>query len=558
MAQTKTLSLTQRNKLRNRVSYETLQATLNLLDKFGKCMVIRPTGFGKSYMLAKLTNTYSKSLYVYPLNIIKTAVLEDYGENGKNGTVKLHNTEFISYSALNNKYKDGTILEYLKQFELVMLDECHMSGANGFIAIYNKVREIFGKDKIHLVGVTATPNRANKTRLEDGTEVVIDVLQDIFDGHKIYPFTLKNCFETGLMMKPRYVEILYDTSGFKSSVGNKLNKNTKKLEKSLNTAFLRDEHNKLLTELAKMIDNIDNAPTQIKKVIDDERGRHPNYLKFITFCRNKADISERQSKISAWFREAYPDYNVEDHIIVSKGGGVGILDYEDEIESVEKLNDIEERDNTIDIIYCVDMLNMGYHVNNIDGVLLMRSTQSQIVYLQQIGRCMSVKSNKRPIILDFVRNVEMHFFQDKKEEEKALDENGNSIELDKEESDDMLLTKEDLFIAELEDGTGALLSKIDDAMESILKPEDRLANKIIWWYTNMSAPIFIILRLIEKPFTQTNINSIVKILMNSGIKIENEDQSLLILNASQLEAIKGKKEYLNMVSKAINKANSEV
>lgn len=556
MAHTRGLTLEQRNRLRNKVSTETLNATLDLLGKFGKCMVIRPTGFGKSYMLAKLTNNYNRSLYVYPLNIIKTAVLEDYGENGKNGTAKLHNTEFISYSALNNKYKDGTVAEYLSKFNLVMLDECHMSGADGFMTIYSETYHLFDRDKVHLVGVTATPNRANKTQLKDGTELVVNVLQDIFDGHKIFPFTLKNCFETGLMMKPRYVEILYDTDGFRSSVKNKLSKNTKKLEKSLNTAFLKEEHNKLLADLAKMIDNIDNAPTQIKKVIDDERGRHPNYLKFITFCRNRTDIGERQSKISTWFREAYPEYKVEDHIIVSKSGGVGTLDYEDEIESVEKLKDIQERDNTIDIIYCVDMLNMGYHVDNIDGVLLMRSTQSQIVYLQQIGRCMSVKSNKRPIILDFVRNVEMNFFKDDKEE-NILDENGNIIELDKEESDDTILTKEDMFIAELEDGTGALLSKIDEAMASILSPEDRLANKVIWWYTQMSAPIFIILRLIEKPLNQHNVDSVVRILMNSGIRLESEEQSLLVLNKAEIEALKSRQAYLDLLKKAIRKVNSE-
>lgn len=547
----KALTMTERKKLRNSVGNETLKATLKMLEQHGKCMVIRPTGFGKSYMLARLTGKYTRSLYVYPTDIIKLAVQADYGA-GKGNKVELENTEFISYSALNNKYKDGTVKDYLKKFKLVMLDECHMAGANGFMAIYKAVYDIFEAEKVHLIGVTATPNRVNKTQIDGEEESIVNVLYDIFDGHKIFPFSLKNCFQTGLMLKPRYVEIVYNTKDFKASVGKRIDKYKSRVEKSNATDSMREENNRLITELAKMIDNIDNAPTQIKKVIEDERGKHVNYLKFITFCRNRADISDRQSRISAWFKEAYPDYDVVDHIIVSKGAGTENLDYEDEIKSVDELAKIEERSNTIDLIYCVDMLNMGYHIDNIDGILMMRSTQSQIVYLQQIGRCMSVTGNKRPIIFDFVKNIGMNFFKDNDKSE-VIDESGELIDVDKEEADDMILSKADLFISSLEDGTGALLSKIDEAMANILNPEDRLMNQIVWWYTEMKAPIYIILKVIGKPLAQPNINNIIKILNNNGIEIEDESRCVATLSSKQLDSIKGKQEYLDCIDKSVSK-----
>ena len=41
------------------------------------------------------------------------------------------------------------------------------------------------------------------------------------------------------------------------------------------------------------------------------------------------------------------------------------------------------------LLYCIDMLNEGVHVDDIDGVILLRSTVSPIIYMQQIGRCLS-------------------------------------------------------------------------------------------------------------------------------------------------------------------------
>lgn len=533
----KPLSVAEKDKRREEVSKQTIDAASNMLKEFGKCMVIRPTGFGKSYMLANLSSRYDRSLYVYPLTVIKDNVMETYGENGS-GKVKLHNTTFISYSALNNKYKDGSLRDYISQFNIIMLDECHMAGAAGFMTVYNDCADMFDRDKIHIIGVTATPRRCSKTKLSDGTEQVVNVLHDIFDGHKIFSFTLKDCFNRQIMVKPRYVEIIYDKESFKGSIKKRIEKvKAKKLSEDNKLVF--DETNKLIAELARKIDNIDNAPVQIKKVIQDERGRHPNYLRFITFCANKKDIDNRKDKITAWFSEAFDGYNIRPHIIVSKAG----IDtsYDDEIKTVEVLKEMDVTDNTIDIIYCVDMLNMGYHVPNIDGVILMRSTQSQIVYMQQIGRCMSVMAKARPIIFDFVNNINMNFFKDEKDKDgKQLDELGNLVEI--EDSENMIFEKEDLFIDSLADGTGALLSKIEEAMREIEDPKERETNKIIWWYTEMKAPIIVILHLLGKKTTKTNVNDVINRLKQKGIAIESEDKSQISMNTFNISS-----NYWNLV-----------
>ena len=52
------------------------------------------------------------------------------------------------------------------------------------------------------------------------------------------------------------------------------------------------------------------------------------------------------------------------------------------------------------------MLNEGVHVDDVDGVILLRPTVSPIIYLQQIGRALSAGSRKTPVIFDLVNNFD--------------------------------------------------------------------------------------------------------------------------------------------------------
>ena len=52
------------------------------------------------------------------------------------------------------------------------------------------------------------------------------------------------------------------------------------------------------------------------------------------------------------------------------------------------------------------MLNEGIHVDDVDGVILLRPTVSPIIYLQQIGRALSAGSKNQPVIFDLVNNFD--------------------------------------------------------------------------------------------------------------------------------------------------------
>lgn len=58
------------------------------------------------------------------------------------------------------------------------------------------------------------------------------------------------------------------------------------------------------------------------------------------------------------------------------------------------------------LLFCIDMLNEGIHVEDVSGVILFRPTVSPIIYKQQIGRALSASKAKEPVIFDIVNNIE--------------------------------------------------------------------------------------------------------------------------------------------------------
>lgn len=88
------------------------------LLKYGMCMVVRPTGFGKTYMTTKLMSMYNKVLFLYPNNIIADVVRDTYKE-------EQDNIDYMSYAGLIRKNP-----MVMKDYELIVCDECHRLGAD--------------------------------------------------------------------------------------------------------------------------------------------------------------------------------------------------------------------------------------------------------------------------------------------------------------------------------------------------------------------------------------------------------------------------------------------
>lgn len=500
-------------KLRDRLSKDTIDEAISKLDEYGVCNILRPTGFGKSYMLAKITSRkvgkkfrYNKCLYIYPLTIIMEDVKYQYGEDSNND-VTLHGTEFISYRKIGEMAQNGTLEDYIKIFDLVMCDECHTCGRDTFQKAWELIKDEFGPNKKHLIGVTASPDRMDS----------YPVIETMFGGEKcgVFRFDIQDAYDAGLMHKPVYMLAVYDAVAYGKSV--------------METYQTYCQSPKEVKELERRIAKIERATSIIKDTLEKNNRAH-KYMKFICFYVSKDDILEKKDMVKEWFSEAFPEKTINEYNIVSTNFEIEevAIDVKDEQngrvkkDSIRVLNTLGHKDgeskersfevdNTIDIINCIDMLNMGYHVDDITGIIMLRNTKSQIIYTQQLGRCQSVNAIEPPIIFDFVNNclTKMWFKNEAERREEPL---GVGEYRERERN----YVGQDVIVADSINVINEVIAKITRRKE--YSKQIRLDN-VMFWYRTVKAPLYVTSLITKK--SPDDIKNIIR-LCNS--RVESEDR----------------------------------
>ena len=363
---------------------ETMNEAIEILNIEGKCLIVRPTGFGKSYILSHIAPLYDHVIYLYPKNIIQLDVERKY-----KAIIKDLDIHFISYSMMVSLLKRKEIgskeVEYFAQFtnderSLIIIDEAHLAGGSKVSKALDKLIDTY--PKAHVLGATATP-----TRTDD-----FNIRTHFFDSCEVSKYSLKDAINDGLFRKPYYI---YGT--FLAS------ENFLRLANRVQDSNMSDERKTKVIHMIRMSEmkyaELNNEKEVIKSTI--KLAEHDeNYLKFILFFPNIDTMYMKRESIKKNFKEMYPGYRIRVTIVAS--------DTTKNKKNVEKLQSLKRRDKTIDLIFSVDMLSMGYHVSDINGIIMYRMTCSDIIYIQQIGRCMSIDSDIRPIIFDFVGNYFDH------------------------------------------------------------------------------------------------------------------------------------------------------
>ena len=88
------------------------------------------------------------------------------------------------------------------------------------------------------------------------------------------------------------------------------------------------------------------------------------------------------------------------------GEGVRAVAVHSGTNSAPRATSLERlRDGEIEVIFAVDMFNEGVDVPSIDTVLMLRPTESTIIWLQQIGRGLRIADGKNQLtIIDYIGN----------------------------------------------------------------------------------------------------------------------------------------------------------
>lgn len=260
--------------------------------------------------------------------------------------------------------KDEHLLKFKPDaFDCIILDEAHHSAAN----TYQKIMKYF-KPKLWL-GMTATPDKR-----DDNIEG--NNIYEIFNHQIAYEIRLQQAMEENLLCPFHYFGII-DVSLVD--------------EKSIKARNMTDRDFNLLT-----------GDERVKHIIEQARyyGYSGDRVKGLVFC-SRIDESE---ELSAKF-------NAAGYRTIALNGSAKD---DERTEAFERLA-MNEEDATddmqpLDYIFSVEILNEGVDIVEVNQVIMLRPTQSPIVFIQQLGRGLRKAEGKDyVVVLDFIGNYNNNF-----------------------------------------------------------------------------------------------------------------------------------------------------
>ncbi|MDA7896086.1 Helicase associated domain protein [bacterium] len=344
----------------------TFDSAIESLNEGSRVACIQATGTGKSYVIAKTMNEFpdGKKLVIAPSHHIL--------KQQKDVVPWLKpSTRFMTYAGARNL--EESELKELNP-ELIVLDEFHRAGAEAWGGGVDRILKNCPDAKV--LGTTATP-----IRYLDGER---DMSDELFDEEAVN-LPLAEAIQRNILPSPEYVASLYTLNEEADII----------LENLSKSALSDDEKNAIKAELEQV--RIDWEKTSgVPQILKKYLSKNPNN-KFIVFCKNKEHLDELEDEVRKWIRKTKLFEDRETYRVYSG--------YKKSDANLEAFLEAKDK-NTAHILLSIDMLNEGIHAPDVGAVLLFRPTESPRIFYQQIGRCLQVGTNSKPIIFDFVNNFQ--------------------------------------------------------------------------------------------------------------------------------------------------------
>lgn len=348
----------------NRVAYETAKV---LLEREGKAAIVHPTGTGKSFIAFKFCeeNSDKKILWLSPSEYIFKTQLENLKSTSEG--YMPDNIVFYTYAKLT--YLSDDEIEEIKP-EYIILDEFHRCGAEVWGKGVQKVLRTYAD--VPVLGLSAT-----NIRYLDNQR---DMAEELFEGNIAREMTLGEAIVRGILNPPKYVLSVFQYQ-------KDLEKYSYRVKHAKNKA-VRDAGEKYLEALRRALDKADGLPEIFEKHMENKRG------KYIVFCANV----EHMEKMTGYAEEWFGGIDGNPHIYKA---------YSDDPETSKAFENFKKDESDhLKLLYCIDMLNEGVHIDDVSGVILLRPTVSPIIYKQQIGRALSASKTTKAVIFDIVMNID--------------------------------------------------------------------------------------------------------------------------------------------------------
>jgi superfamily II DNA or RNA helicase/HKD family nuclease len=328
-------------------------------EQKNKALIISATGTGKTYLSAfdaKAFNPIKLLFVVHRLTIAKDSLKTFQRVFGKNKTMGLYSgdkkeleCDFV-FSTIQTISKETHLKNFVKHhFDYIIIDETHRSGADSYLRLIDYFEPKF------LLGMTATPERT------DGNDIF-----QLFDHNIAYEIRLNRAMEEEMLSPFHYYgvsDLLIDNN----VIDNKSDFNL----------LVSSERVKSIIEQAKFYGS-DNGIT---------RG--------LIFCSRKKEAIELSTL-----------FNQNGLKTTALTGDSTELERVNAIEKLES-NDIHEK---LDYIFTVDIFNEGIDIPKINQIIMLRPTESAIIFIQQLGRGLRKTDGKSYVtVIDFIGNYENNY-----------------------------------------------------------------------------------------------------------------------------------------------------
>ena len=268
-----------------------------------------------------------------------------FGSDRSYGVYNAEYKEFDADFVFSTNLTMKNSLEFFDKhaFDYIIVDECHHATAS----TYKKIIDYFEPE--FLLGITATPERMDEE----------DVF-GMFDQNVPYELRLREAIINGLVVPFKYYGIRDELIEY----GINATKGHKFVEQ-----FSDEKH---CDFIYKMI----------------EGHRIPGQkLKALAFCRDVSHAIRMADAMEDYYNTRY----------LTGKNSVG--------ERVRAYKDLQDESADLEILFTVDILNEGVDIPGVNMVLFLRPTESQTIFIQQLGRGLRTYEGKEYVtVLDFIGN----------------------------------------------------------------------------------------------------------------------------------------------------------
>ncbi|SEF58252.1 DUF3427 domain-containing protein [Lachnospira multipara] len=332
-------------------------------NKKTRALLISATGTGKTYASAFAMRElgFKKVLFLVHREQILNQAIKSYkkvlpstASTGLlSGNHKDYHADYL-FSTVQTMSREEILNKFdINMFDCIVIDETHKAGA----PTYQKIMEYF-KPRLFL-GMTASPERT------DGFDIY-----KLFDHNIAYEIRLNQALEEDLLCPFHYFGIS------DLSIDGELIDD--------NTAF-----NKLTSK-----SRVDHILEQANYY-----GHSGERVKGLIFCSR----NEEAKQLSV-------EFNSRGLNTVALSGENSEEEREAAVARLEMDNFEENGHKALDYIFTVDIFNEGVDIPEVNQVIMLRPTQSAIIFVQQLGRGLRKADNKEyVVVLDFIGNYQNNF-----------------------------------------------------------------------------------------------------------------------------------------------------